>query len=149
MCVVPWKNATHAHRDKGHLPLKQLNCWSMCAHTHTILTQQKESHFSSAKCLPCSSIIIWQSAATLKSVCFRQFILRTTLFLWGLTAFHWKKCHFRQRHLGGKMMWKHSDRLFRTTITDAISWTLLEQNRLNKSPESGRTWREVLIHQHH
>lgn len=77
---------------QGSPPLKNSSTvTNVCAHTHSQLTQHNKAHCRPAKCLPCSTIIIWQSATTLKSLCFRQCNLKTTLFLWGLTAFHWGK----------------------------------------------------------
>lgn len=47
-----------------------------------------------------------------------------------------KKVHLQQRHLDGKMMWRKGPGLW-VTITDVISWALIEQNRLNWCTPSG------------
>lgn len=83
---------------EGHRPPlteKQLSCFKHM-HTHTSLNK-----------ISCSSIIVWQSVTAL-SLCFQPFNLRTTLFLSGLTAFHWKKrpIYNKDKPMEKKMMWK-------------------------------------------
>lgn len=101
----------------------------MHTHTHPHFTEQHEARSCPAKCSPCSSILVWWSATTLKRLCFRLFNLKSTLFLWALTAFHSGKKHLRQRHLDRKTMWKQ---IFWVTITDAVRWALFKQDRLNR-----------------
>lgn len=77
---------------------------NICVHTHTHTLIHFRSILPLPNIYPAAQIIIWQSATTLKSLCFRPFNLRTTLFLWGLTAFHWKKGPFTTK----TFRWKNS-----------------------------------------
>lgn len=83
----------YTYRDRVHLTFKTAQLFQTYANTH--ISSPHPTTMKSIPVLlnvyPCSSIIIWQSATTLKSLCFRAFNLRTTMFQRVLTAFHWKK----------------------------------------------------------
>lgn len=113
----------HTYRDRGHLTLKTAQLLQIYSHTHTLTTlNTSQSILVSPVCLPCSSIVIWQSATTLRSLCFWPLNPETALFLWGLIAFHWrggKKRPFTTKTFTWE---KCGDRRIRTSEWPLLMW---------------------------
>lgn len=109
------------------LHYKQVNhCKCMQTHTHGVLTQRNEVPSGPAKCPPCSSIIVWQSATTLTC-------LFSVIYSQDLSASVEVRCLPVERK-SAIWMWKSCGNTrvrTRVPITVVISWAVIKQNRLN------------------